>query len=267
MSGGGSGFRWVVAFLSLAALPDRAPAQIKIIPQQSVREAAESTTIGESDMLLPDGDTLDFGTLDELGGAWQGEIEWRNRGDKPIVVTRINTTCGCLQVVAAESVVQGGATSRFRLTYHPKGHPGSVRQRAFVYTNLSEKSPTAVLHITGEVTASADRSGDYSYRRGALLLRQERVTFAYGVTEVARIACMNGGTTPLEIGAEPHFTPQGISLHTEPRRLEAGAEGDLIIEYDPRTMPREGVVKVMLEGLQLPPRERTIEILIDKNEK
>ncbi|MBR0394046.1 MAG: DUF1573 domain-containing protein [Alistipes sp.] len=266
MKHGCGGLIRLVAIIIFATLPNRISAQIKIVPQQRLIEAGESQTVEQSNMLLTSGDRLDFGTIEELGGAWLGEIEWRNTGSEPIVVTRIHTTCGCLQVTTQDKVVERGGKSRFCVTYHPKGHPGWVRQRAFVYTNLSEQKPTAVLHITGFVTASADHSGNYSYQRGALLLRQERVTFTSGKRAIERIACMNGGTQPLAISANPVFTPQNISLRTEPQRLEAGAEGELVIEYTPSPQDSEGTIKLMLEGLQVPPRERTIEIVINKTE-
>ena len=262
----GKGLIWAVAIIIFATLPNRTSAQIKIVPQQRLIESVESQTIKQSNLLLMGGDKLNFGTIEELSGAWHGEIEWRNTGTDPIVITRINTTCGCLQVAAQDKVVERGAKSRFRVTYHPKGHPGVVRQRAFVYTNLSEQKPTVVLHISGFVTAAADHSGNYSYQRGALLLRQERVTFTKGKRAIERIACMNGGTQPVALSANPIFTPQNISLRTEPQRLEAGAEGELVIEYTPSPQDSEGTIKLILEGLQVPPRERTIEIVINKTE-
>ena len=266
MKNRGRGFIWVVAIIIFATMPDRASAQIRIVPQQQLIETGESQTIEQSSLLLTGGDKLDFGTIEELGGAWHGEIEWQNRGTEPIVITRINTTCGCLQVAAQDKVVERSTKSRFCITYHPKGHPGMVRQRAFVYTNLSEQKPTVVLHITGFVTAAADHRGNYSYQRGALLLRQERVTFTLGKQAIERIACMNGGSQPVTLSANPIFTPQNILLRTEPQRLEAGAEGELVIEYTPSPQDSEGTIKLMLEGLQVPPRERTIEVVINKTE-
>ena len=96
----GKGLIWAVAIIIFATLPNGTSAQIKIVPQQRLIESGESQTIKQSNLLLTGGDKLDFGTIEELGGAWHGEIEWRNTGSDPIVITRINTTCGCLQVAA-----------------------------------------------------------------------------------------------------------------------------------------------------------------------
>lgn len=61
------------------------------------------------------------------------------------------------------------------VTYHPKGHPGSFDRRIFVYTQLSDKMPTAILHLTGTVIASERTDGDYPYAMGALRLKQQSV--------------------------------------------------------------------------------------------
>lgn len=265
------GMQRMATIVAVAMIPVTVSAQIKIIPQQKIAQAENPSTVADAGMVFPSGERLNFGTIEEMGGAWSGEILWRNKGREPLVITRITTTCGCLQVKAERQVVAVGEEGLFKVTYLPKGHPGRVRQRAFVYTNLSEQTPTAILHVEGFVKAAIDRSDDYPYSRGALLLRRDGATVGRQKGSMQRIACMNEGTTPLTIKADSLFTPKSISLYTEPRVLAPGEEGDLIIEYDPTQENRWSAdahrIKIILDGIALPPRERTLEITIEEKIK
>jgi hypothetical protein len=67
---------------------------------------------------------------------------------------------------------------------------------------------------------------------------------------------MNSGPTSLQIVADTLLSSKGIKAYTEPARLEAGAEGDLVIECDEPT--EEKSRRLYLKGLTLAPRERMI---------
>ena len=78
-----------------------------------------------------------------------------------------------------------------------------------------------------------------------------------------RIACANGGKRPLRITTDTLFSPQGWQLYTEPRVLEAGAEGDLVIRRMPDAVPRPRVT-LYVGGLQLPLRERAVQVAVEE---
>ena len=106
----------------------------------------------------------------------------------------------------------------------------------------------------GKVAISSNRSGDYPYSRGVLLLRRDGVEL--DGSGRYRVACMNSGQKPLQIEADTLISSRGVKAYTEPARLEAGAEGDLIIEcVEPA---EEQSLRLYLKGLTLAPRERMI---------
>ena len=240
-----------------------ASAQIRIIPQDVVRKAADIEVVDGSLQFRPSG--VDFGTIDEMSGVWQGSAKLQNMGADTLVVTQIKTTCGCLKAELSKRVIAPKETINVALKYYPRGHAGRVRQRVLVYSNRSSEKPSAVLTLTGMVTASQDRSDDYPYYRGVLRLRQEQVELRGGVREVQRVACMNGGSVVLKPSIEGHFLPKGVCVRFEPAELAPKQEGDIVIEYTPQseTQQRQSV-KLFIKGLNVAPRESAIEIVIGK---
>lgn len=259
-----------VALLLAVATATTAQAQIRIIPRTKI-DSARNVATTDVGLRFVGGTTVDFGTITEDGGAWHGEIEWRNVGEKPITITRISTSCGCLKAESrtTELTARGGR-NKLQITYFPQGHAGTVSQRIFVYTDRSGQQPAAVVVLQGRVLAAADSSGDYAENCGPLLLRRKWVRFAGEGEQIERIACMNGGQKPLKITADTLLSTRGVSAHTEPEILQAGEAGDLIIRYSPREDRWSKVrPRLFLSGVELAPRERMIELYLapEENER
>ena len=238
-------------------------AQIRIISQDVVRKAAEIEVADDSLQFRING--VDFGTIDEMSGVWQGRAELRNLGNDTLVVTQIKTTCGCLKADITKRLLAPAESVNVGLKYYPRGHAGRVKQRVLVYTNCSNEKPSAVLNLTGLVTASQDRSDDYPYTRGVLRLRQEQVVFNGRERQVQRIACMNGGSMALKPTVDNHFLPKGVSVRFEPAELVPKQEGDMVIVFEPQGELTDAKrVKLFINGLGVAPRESAIEIVIGK---
>lgn len=244
---------------ALVALVSPCRAQITIIPQKSLEEAANPTSVEGSTLRFENGGTLSFGTIGEDDGLWQGEIAWRTTDGKKLSITRITTSCNCVVAEWNRKANTSAKSGTIGVKYYPKGHGGKVEQRLLIYTSLSHDKPSAVVKIVGTVTPSANRSGDYPHQMGTLLVRQKSVSLpAEG--GVARIAVMNGGSTPLEVSHDATLTLGGVKAYTVPARLESGEEGDLVVEIEPDGEP----AILYLKGVNAPPRARKIEIKIEK---
>ena len=258
--------RGVAVVVTMLCAVQLLSAQIRIIPQDVVRKAAEIEVAESSLQFCPD--VVDFGTIDEMSGVWQGSAKLQNIGADTIVVTQIKSTCGCLKAEVAKRVLAPKEEMTVALKYYPRGHAGRVRQRVLLYTNSSSDRPSAVLNLKGLVMAAQDRSDDYPYIRGPLRLRQERVVLGGGKREVQRIACMNGGSATLKPMVDGNFLPKGVSVRFEPSELAPKQEGDMVIDYTPQSANgsvNEGVksAKLYIKGLGVPPRESVIDIVIE----
>ena len=235
-------------------------AQIQIIPRDKVLNAANPTIATSSIRFSTE--VVDFGTIDEMSGAWKGSAKLVNKGRDTVAVTRIKSTCGCLQAEMPKRVLLPNEVVEVALKYYPRGHAGRVAQRVFVYTDAADDNPSAVLQLKGIVTASADRADDYPYARGTLRLRQDKVQVGGATKEVLRVACMNGGSTELQLDVDTLLTTKGLTVRFEPSRLAPKQEGDMVVEFTPITKSETEVVgKIFIKGLNLPPRQCVVEVV------
>lgn len=238
-------------------------AQIRIIPKEKLLEVAEPKAVASSLRFLVE--QVNFGTIDEMSSAWQGRAMLTNVGTDTIVLSRIKTTCGCLRADVPTRVIAPKQSVAMTLKYYPRGHAGNVMQRVLVYAGSEVERPSAILQVRGVVTASADRSDDYPYTRGALRLRQEVVQFAGTEREVQRIACMNGGSTELRPVADTLLTSRGLKVRFEPQILAPKQEGDMVIEYLPKGVDSDNKgLKIYLKLPGVSPRNGIIEVTLRK---
>lgn len=235
-------------------------AQIRIIPQDKLLEASEPKMVNNSSLRFVT-EEINFGTIEEMSGVWQGSAKLVNDGADTIVVTRLKSTCGCLKAEVEQKVLAPKEQTIVLLKYYPRGHAGRVMQRVFVYTNLSEENPLARLRLEGLVTASADRSDDYPYTRGALRLRQEALQIDRTQSQSLRVACMNGGSTILRPKTDAMLTSKELNVYFEPAELAPKQEGDMVVEYRPSDGTKKAEnLKIYINGLNLPPRHCVVEI-------
>lgn len=235
--------------------------QIRIISPEKLLEASEIRTTENSPLRFAT-EVVNFGTIEEMSGVWQGSAKLRNTGADTLVITQIKSTCGCLKAETAKRVIAPKEDVAVALKYYPRGHAGRVRQRVLIYSNLSADKPSAVLSLMGVVTASEDRSDDYPCTRGVLRLRQDTVRFS-GEREVQRIAVMNGGSVALELSVDTNFLPKGLSVHFEPSNIAPKGQGQMVVKYDPTigVLPKDGA-KIYVKGLNLPPRQSAIDVVL-----
>ena len=235
-------------------------AQIRIIPQEKLL-AAEPKAAENSSLQFAT-EEVNFGTIDEMSGVWQGSAVATNIGTEPISITQIKSTCSCLKAEMPKRVLAPKESVKVALKYYPRGHAGRVMQRVLLYANGVTEQPSAILRLRGVVTASADRSDDYPYSRGVLRLRQDTVRLS-GEREVLRLAFMNGGSTELKLAVNANLLPKGMKVRFEPSKVAPKGEGEMVVEYVPTTEKSPAVFgKIYIEGLNLPPRQSVIDVIL-----
>ena len=255
--------RGVVAVIMLCAVQFLS-AQIRIISQERLLEVANPKSVASPLRFATE--EVNFGTIDEMSGVWQGRAEIVNTGGDTVAVTQVKSTCGCLQVALPKRVLAPKERVEVALKYYPRGHAGRVMQRVLLYTNASQEYPSAILQLRGIVLASADRSDDYPYTRGVLRLRQDTVRLS-GDREVQRIAIMNGGSTALSVAVDTLFTPRCLKVRFEPSTLAPKQEGYMVVSYEPNG-GAEAVLplKIHLKIPGVTPRNGVVGVRICENE-
>ncbi len=244
-------------------------AQIRIIPQYIRDSVANPPTLKSQDMHFENGRIVELGSMEEDGGSRTKIIKWQNVGNSPITITRITTSCGCVRCDHDRKVVECEEWSQIEITYSPKGHPGVMRQRLFIYTDRSVQMPTAIIDINGVVHPSTDRTGDYPHVVGSLLLRNRTINLDLGNrgVQTVRIACMNGGKSDIKPSKDVMFSSPEITLTAEPETLRAGEQGEIVIRYTPSERGKIEPLRLFVDNKNLPPRDRKIEIITEKEKR
>ncbi len=203
---------------------------------------------------------IEAGEMNEDSVPPEFVYRWTNKGSLPLTITWVQTTCGCAAPSYERVAVRPGERGTLKVTYHPKGHPGGFLRKIFVYTNLSDKLPTAVLELSGRVRPSVNPTDDYPVVMGGLLLKRSSVEMSASDPQVERIECMNGGDKVLKISVDQKTLPKGVRV--EPLKIAPGEIADLVIRFDPAEnggrLP--AMVPVFLKGIELQPTKCMITI-------
>jgi hypothetical protein len=184
-----------------------------------------------------------------------------NVGKETVTIKRLVSTCSCASAVCPVKEVAPGASAEISVTYNPKGHPGKFERKIFVYTH-DGNSPAVVLRLSVEVATGADLSQEWPVQMGSIRLRRSEVAFSAGAKGVEQLRFINLSGRALTLQCEESFLPECLSFRTEPAVVEDGAEGVIVISYDPSLPDARESMNVILKGLGLPPTKSSITVRI-----
>ena len=91
----------------------------------------------------------DFGTIKEADGPVSYTFEFKNTGNKPLIIVDAVASCGCTRPEYTTKPIKPGKKGKIKVTYSPVGRPGAFRKTVKVKTNGTEKVTT--LTISGVV--------------------------------------------------------------------------------------------------------------------
>lgn len=245
-----------VCVLAVVLAPPVGCAQIRIIPQEVVQEAATPSKIENVGIAIEGGDVIDLGTIGEGDQPRTFSVVWRNDSGRSAAITRIRSGCGCLVADYDKKAIDNGAKGRITLTFNPKGRIGEVQYHIYLYTTLADTNPSAVIKVVGRVESRDGKNPKWPHQIGSLQLRTKQVS---AEDRVAKIAVRNGGSTPLVIKHDARLSTRGIKAYTEPQVLQPNEEGFLVVEMPEKGFQEEPAM-LFLGGVNAPPRERMIEI-------
>ena len=92
-------------------------------------------------------DIYDFGLIQEEGGEVTTTFEFINDGDAPLIINQVTHTCGCTTPDWTHEPVPANGKGFIKVSYSPKGRPGSFTKSVTVKSNASD----VALRIKGEV--------------------------------------------------------------------------------------------------------------------
>ena len=176
----------------------------------------------------------EFGTI-----LWKNPVtatfKITNKGDKPLVISNVTTSCGCTVTDWTKSPILPGKTGEVSSTFDAKAL-GRFRKSIGVYCNASDKP--VYLSFRGEVTADPKNyTFTHPYQIGAIRLNKEEIEFDDA----------NRGDKPtIELlianTSDRVYTP--VLMHLPPY-LKMEAEPKVLLKG------KKGTVKLMLDASQL----------------
>ncbi|QNK61686.1 DUF1573 domain-containing protein [Pedobacter sp. PAMC26386] len=92
-------------------------------------------------------ETHDFGKI-PLTSPVSVEFKFVNVGDEPLILTKVETTCGCTVPTYTQTPIKKGESGLIKVTYTPAGSPLPFSKSITINSNA--KTPTKVLYIKGE---------------------------------------------------------------------------------------------------------------------
>jgi hypothetical protein len=93
--------------------------------------------------------TIDYGKVTE-GEDGLRSFEFTNTGDAPLIITNVQSTCGCTVPSFPKEPIMPGKKSKIEVKYNMK--PGPIRKTITVESNATNYDQGRIpLHIKGEV--------------------------------------------------------------------------------------------------------------------
>ena len=93
--------------------------------------------------------TYDFGTIKEAKGPVKHTFEFKNTGDKPLIIVDAVASCGCTRPSFTAKPIKPGKKGKIEVTFSPTGRAGAFHKTIKVKTNCVDKVSSLV--ITGTI--------------------------------------------------------------------------------------------------------------------
>ena len=238
-----------------------ADAQLRMVSREKLQEVANPALSADSASLSFEQKHIIAEPMNEDDAPRTFVYRFTNIGKETLAIKRLVFTCSCASAVCPVKEVAPGTTAEISVIYNPKGHPGKFERKIFVYTQ-DGNVPAAVLRLSVEVASGADLSQEWPIQMGCIRLRRSEVAFSAGAKGVEQLRFINLSGKPLVLQCEEPFLPDCLSFRTEPEVVEDGAEGVIVISYDPSLPGARDSMNVILKGLGLPPTKSSITVRI-----
>ncbi len=174
----------------------------------------------------------DFGTINEADGKVSYRFSFTNAGAQPLVITRVQPTCGCTTSNYTKEPVQTNQKGFIEAVFDPSNRPGPFSKSIMVSTNGDPATVTITIH-GNVVPKPRSIEDDYPLQIGDLRLQNTQFSF-FNITNaevVSReIAIINIGKEPISVKVKD--LPAWITIVQVPEVLQPNQKGVLRATMD-----------------------------------
>lgn len=198
----------------------------------------------------------DFGDIKEDGGKVSHTFTFSNRGNKPLVITRVTANCGCTTPDYSRKPVEANGKGVINVVFDPMDRPGYFSKNVFVESAEGEGT---TLVITGRVLPRQKSIEElYPFIVGSgIRLSSNFHAFSY-VGRAERVEHVIEWINTSDSDVSIRFVPlqsSGLLSIEAPSKLAAGESGELKMVYQvPASSNIYGtlndVVKIVVNGVE-----------------
>lgn len=162
-----------------------------------------------------------------FGEIWSGQeilasFVLHNDGDAPLVVTKVQPSCGCTKAEEFDQTIQPGKQVTMKFKIHTQGMRGTVGKNVTIETNDKVAQQPTALNITGTIKARVAIEPQQGAQFGAVLVTDEIPT--------RTITLVNNTEKPMKLEPKPG-EPTGIFTYTM-KEVEPGKKVELIVKVN-----------------------------------
>lgn len=181
-----------------------------------------SKSYGQAEMTFEE-DHHDFGQVAE-GTQATHEFKFKNEGDAPLIISRVQASCGCTTPYWTKEPVKPGEEGVITASYNSKGRPGAFNKSITITSNAS--TPTTRLYIKGTVVPESKGNVVYS---AEALAKSPKVALERKIINLGKVEA--GHAVPVELFVENEGKSNLIisTLRADCNCLYMSAESSAII--------------------------------------
>ena len=178
-------------------------------------------------------ENFDFGTISETDSSVVCEFEFYNRSSKLLIVNRVVSSCGCVEVDFQSKPLRMGESGSVKVRFKPKGQSGRFYKPIYVYHNLSKKPMELI--IRGVVASNLSPEYLYPYKLyGQIRANAQALNLGYaahGRFAVGKIKLYNSGNKSVRIETMEPESPN-IKLQLTSNKIDSGQRVSLNVIYE-----------------------------------
>jgi len=199
-----------------------------------------------------EGKSHDFGKINEDDGKVTHVFDFINRGSSPLVVSRVQASCGCTTPIWTKEPIEPGKKGSITVTYNPTGRPGTFTKSINVFSNATDEQVALTIH--GEVIPKkGGENSEFPVVLGQLHAKYKVVQLNNvdkGKTQSRMLDVKNVSNGPLRPTVEN--LPPYLSVVASPEVLKPNEEGKLVFTFNSKNCTQWGPVSdevyVLLNG-------------------
>ncbi len=173
-----------------------------------------------------------FGEFKESDGLKIYVFNFTNTGGQPLVLHRVNASCGCTTPSWTKRPIPPGGSGTIKVTFNPANRPGNFNKTITVSSNA--ENSTAVLRITGKVLKKELTMNDkYPAIMEGLRLESTHIAFTKMTPDsrkTEQIKVINSSDSTLKVSF--FNVPKHITIKCIPEKIKPGEAGVFVATYD-----------------------------------